>query len=159
VLLPAIYYATLYYMALFFPLLCTLYFAVLTWTLHSLLSTPEPTPRPWLFGTAGATALLLVLHAKFDATLGVISGPVPKDKFFMLLQFSGMLVVMQVANPWLRRAFTSRLNQQGGRLYQQESTVILGEKLLAVNSFLVNKAFYVLIYLFQVLAIWVPGVL
>jgi hypothetical protein len=103
--------------------------------------------------------LLLFLHAKFDATLGVISGPVPKDKFFMLLQFSVMLVVMQVANPLLRRGFTNQLNQQRGRLYQQESTEVLGEKILAVNSFLVNKVFYVLMYIFQVLAIWVPGVL
>jgi hypothetical protein len=146
-------------MALLFPILCTLYFAVLTWTLHSLLSTAEPTPRPWLFGTAGATLLLLVLHAKFGATLGVLNGPVPKDKFFLLLQFSGMLVLMQLLNPWLRKAFISRLNQQGGRLYQQDSTVALSEKVLAVNDFLTNKAFYVLIYLFQVLAIWVPGVL
>jgi hypothetical protein len=148
-------------MALLFPLLCTLYFAALTWTLHSLLSTPEPTPRLWLFGTAGATALLLVLHVKFGATLGVTSGSVPKDKFLLLLRFSAMLIVMQVATSLLRRAFTSQLNQQGGRLYQQELTVLpgLGEKLLAVNGFLVNKALYVLLYLLQVLAIWVPGVL
>jgi hypothetical protein len=70
-----------------------------------------------------------------------------------------MLVILQVANPWLRRAFTSRMNQQAGRLYQQEANVVLGEKLLAVQAFLVNKVFYVLLYIFQVLAIWVPGVL
>jgi hypothetical protein len=72
-----------------------------------------------------------------------------------------MLIVMQVATSLLRRAFTSQLNQQGGRLYQQKLTVLpgLGEKLLAVNGFLVNKALYVLLYLLQVLAIWVPGVL
>jgi hypothetical protein len=146
-------------MVLLFPILCTLYFAGLTWTLHSLLSTPEPTPRPWLVGTAGATALLLVLHAKFGATLGVVAGAVPRDKFFTLLQFSAMLVILQVANPWLRRALASRMNQQAGRLYQQEANVVLGEKLLAVNAFLVNKVFYVLLYLFQALAIWAPGVL
>jgi len=146
-------------MALLFPILCTLYFAVLTWTLHSLLSTPGPTPRPWLFGTVGATVLLLVLHARFGATLGVVAGAVPRDKFFTLLQFSAMLVVLQVVNPWLRRAFTSRLNQQAGRFHQQEANAVLGEKLLAVQAFLVTKVFYVLLYLFQVLAIWVPGVL
>lgn len=135
-------------MTFLFQLLYTCYFAALTWTLYSVLSTPRPTPRLLLFGIGGATVLLVLLHT----TLGATPEALPTDAFFGLLQFSGMLMVLQVVNPWLRRTFASRATQKG---LPATGT----EKVLAVNAFLANKALYSMIYLYQVLAIWVPGVL
>ena len=109
-----------------FQLLCTLYFAALTWTLYPVMSTPKPTPRPWLFGIGAATVLLLVLHAAFGITLGNTRGVTPKDKFYLLLQFSGALIVMQVINPWMCRTFANHA--------AQKSLPVKGtEKILAIN--------------------------
>ena len=139
-------------MTLLFQILCTIYFAVLTWTLYTVVSTSGRPPRPWLFASGAATVLMLVLHTAFGATLGVTQGAIPHDKFYLLLKFSGALVVIQVVNPWLRRTFATKAAQQ--------SLPVNGtEKLLAVNAFLANKALYGMIYLYQVLAIWFPGIL
>lgn len=92
-----------------------------------------------------------MLHTAFGATLGYTQGAIPHDKFYLLLKFSGTLVVLQVINPWLRRTFANQA--------VQKSVPVKGtEKLMAANAFVANKAIYGMIYLYQVLAIWLPGI-
>ena len=133
------------------PLLCTGYFAALTWGLYSVLSTPGSTPRGLVWGLVGATGSLFLLQATHGPLLGTTTGSHPMDKFFFLLEFSGAIVVLNVVNPWLRKAFTSKLERQ-------ETAMKVGEKVLVVNAFLANKAIYVMMCLYQVLAIWVPRI-
>jgi hypothetical protein len=73
------------------------------------------------------------------------------DKLFFLLTFDGMLVILRVVNPWLRQLFARRAQQQ-------PLPIGMSENLLAVNDFLANKALYVMLYLYQLLAIWLPKV-
>ena len=115
------------------PLLCTVYFAALTWGLYSVLSTPGPTPRVLLWGLVGATGGLFLLQATLGPLLGPTIGPHTTDKFFFLLKFSGGLVVLQGVNPWLRRTFARRAQQRG---IPSAGT----DTLLTVNAFLANKA-------------------
>lgn len=100
---------------------------------------------------SAASALVVGLHIALGAPLGITTGTKPTDKFFFLLTFNGLIVILQVVNPWLRKSFARRVQQQS-------LPVGASEKLLAVNAFLANKALYVLLYLYQVLAIWLPNV-
>jgi hypothetical protein len=138
-------------MTFLFQLLCTGFFAALMWTLYSALSAPSPTNRALFRWMGAASALVVGLHIALGAPLGTTTGAKPTDKFFFLLTFNGMLVVLQVVNPWLRKTFARRVQQQS-------LPVGASEKLLAVNAFLAHKALYVLLYLYQVLAIWLPNV-
>lgn len=130
-------------------LLCTGYFVALTWGLYAVLSTPGPTPRVFLWGLVGATGGLFLFQATHGPLLGTTTGPHPMNKFFFLLQFSGTIVGLKVVNPWLRRTFARRAQQQ-------EIPSALTDPLLTVNAFLANKAIYVMMCLYQVLAIWLP---
>lgn len=138
-------------MTFLFQLLCTGFFAALMWTLYSVLSAPSPTKRALFLWMGGASAGVVGLHVVLGAPLGITTGAKPTDKFFFLLTFNGMLVLLQVVNPWLRQTFARRVQQQS-------LPVAASEKLLAVNAFLTNKALYVMLYLYQVLAIWLPNV-
>ncbi|MGI4736419.1 MAG: hypothetical protein ACRYG7_14675 [Janthinobacterium lividum] len=138
-------------MTFFFQLLCTGFFAALMWTLYSVLSAPSPTNRTLLLWMGGAAAVVVGLHVALGAPLGTTTGAKPTDKFFFLLTFNGMLMILQVVNPWLRQTFARRVQRQS-------LPVAASENLLAVNAFLANKALYVLLYLYQVLAIWLPNV-
>jgi hypothetical protein len=136
---------------LLFQLLCTGYFALLMWTLYSVLSTPSPTKRALFFWLGGLSAFVAGLHSLLGASLGTTTGPKPMDKLFFLLTFDGMLVILRVFNPWLRQLVARRAQQQS-------LPVAMSENLLVVNAFLANKALYAMIYLYQLLAIWLPKV-
>ena len=143
-------------MRLLFQLLCTGYLAALMWTMYVVISVPGPTNRSPPLWVGIATALMVGLHFAFapllDPTVTMdrtATGTVPKDKFLFLLQLSGAVVVLQVFNPWLRRTFAHHAARQ-------PALTAGAEKLLAVNAFLANKAIYVMMYFFQVLAIWEP---
>jgi hypothetical protein len=138
-------------MTLLFQLLCTGFFAILMWTLYSVLSTPSPTKRALFLWLAGISALVAGLHILLGAPLGTTTGPKPMDKLFFLLTFDGMLVILRVVNPWLRQLFARHAQQQ-------PLPIRMSENLLAVNDFLANKALYVMLYLYQLLAIWLPKV-
>jgi len=142
-------------MLLFFQLLCTLYFAALTWTLYLVRSNPAAVNRTRLFWMGAATMLVVGVHLLLKAPLGNTTAQdiaVPKDKFWMLLQFDALLALQQVVYPWWRRTFVSQ--------HPYHALPAAGaEKLLAANDFIVNKALYVLLWVYQTLALWVPQIL
>lgn len=139
-------------MVFLFQLLCTGYFAALTWTLYLVLSTPGPTNRTLLLGIGVATAFVVGLDFALGAPLGIAKGGRAENRFFVLMKFEGALVVLHVVNPWLRRTFANRIQQPA-------APNPMTEKLLAVQAFLLHKVMYIMLYLFLVLAIWDPRLL